>query len=552
MVDRWLAVLPFVLAAGAGCQGAIGGNSPGSVGPGISSSGGSGGSGGQNVQPVDCNAPAAPPLHARLLTPSQYNNSVLDLVKVSGNEAKDFGGAVDAQLDDLAVELRANAAADVAQKAIAALAQWTPCPSAQATDAACEGIIIDRLGPQAYRHPLSAAERADLQELFDAGIKEKDFATGLEWFLTGLFQAPDFLYQLAKPQTGEKAGDVRPLPSYELAARLSYFVWDSPPDDMLYADAAGNKLGDAASVRAEVTRMMQDARFARGLAGFYGSWLRTSGFAEVARDDQAFTSDVVSALQTSLLMSATQLYSAGGSANIAGLFSGHTYYLNGPLRKFYGLPGNATDATFTATDITGENRVGIVTHPGLTAMMARPNETNPIARGLFIRRTLLCKEVPPPPAGVTIPQLPPVSQTASTRDRLDQHASVAFCAACHGMIDPPGYALENFDQVGRHRTMDGGKPVDTSGMMVDAGDITGPFADGAALLAKLAKSTDVRDCFAQKYFEFAASHAMTAPDQCSVAALRKTFTPSGDLRDLVAAIAASDSFRLRLSEGGAP
>ncbi len=545
---RRLAVLPLALIVASGCQGEIGANGPGSVGPGTSNPGSGDATGG----PVNCAAPSAPTLHAHLLTPSQYNNTVLDLVKVAGNTSKDFGGGVDTQLDDLAVELRANAAADVARQAATTLAQWTPCPSAQAADAACEALIIDRLGPQAYRHPLSTTERGDLQELFDAGVKEKDFATGLQWFLAGLFQAPDFLYQFAKPAGGEKAGDVRALPPYELASRLAYFIWDSPPDDALFTAAAGNKLGDAGAVRAQVGRMIQDQRFARGLAGFYGSWLRLGGFAEVARDDQAFSTDIVTALQTSLLMSATQLYATGGTANIAGLFGGQTYHLNGALRKFYRLPGDTTSATFTATDLPGEDRIGIVTHPGLTAMFARPAETNPIARGLFIRRTLLCKDVPPPPSGVTIPQLPPVAPNLSTRDRLDQHASDAFCASCHNMIDPPGYSLENFDQVGRHRTMDGGKPVNTAGMMLDGGDVTGAFASGGELLNKLAQSKDARGCFAQKYLEYAAAHAMTQFDQCSLHGLKKTFTPSGDLRELASAIAASDSFRMRQSEGGAP
>jgi Protein of unknown function (DUF1588)/Protein of unknown function (DUF1585) len=260
----------------------------------------------------------------------------------------------------------------------------------------------------------------------------------------------------------------------------------------------------------------------------------------------------VTALQTSLLMSATQLYNGGAAANITGLFTGHSYYLNGPLRKFYGLAGNTTDATFTATDMPGEDRIGIVTHPGMTALLARPNETNPISRGLYMRRTLLCQDLPPPPAGVPIPPLAPVSATLSTRERLDQHAKDTVCAACHSLIDPPGYALENFDQVGRHRTSDGAKPVDTSGTMTGAGDVTGPFANGAELMGKLAQSSDVRGCFAQKYFEYAASHLIAPQDQCSIDPLKKAFIPSGDLRELVTAIAVSDSFRMRLSEGGSP
>ena len=122
-------------------------------------------------------------------------------------------------------------------------------------------VLVEKLGARAYRHPLSSAEIAELKTLFDAGIEEKDFATGLEWLLTGLLQSPDFLYQLARPQPGEKVGAVLPQSSYELASRLSYFVWDSPPDDALYLAAANGTLGDSAMLPNEVARLMHDARF---------------------------------------------------------------------------------------------------------------------------------------------------------------------------------------------------------------------------------------------------------------------------------------------------
>jgi hypothetical protein len=516
----------------------------------IGAAGAVGAAGVGNVDPA-CSAANAPALHARMLTPSQYDHSVLDLLQVAGTPSKGFVNGVDSQLDDVGVELRANAAASVARQAVATLAAWSPCAQPQATDAACEAVLIQKLGARAYRHPLSPAETTELKTLFDAGLKEKDFATGVEWFLTGLLQSPDFLYQLARPQSGEKADAVVALSSYELASRLSYFVWDGPPDDGLYAAAASGALNDAAMLPQQVGRLMQDARFSRGVGAFYSSWLKLSGFGEVARDATGFTSAVVSSLERSLLATATQLYSSD-APNIASLFSGQSYYLDGPLRTFYGLPGDRTSTALTLTEMPNEGRTGILTHPGLMALLARPGETNPISRGLFVRRTLMCQELPPPPAGVAIPQLPPVSTNVSTRERLDQHASNAMCAVCHNMIDPPGYALEGFDQVGRHRTMDGGKAVDTSGSMTSAGDLAGAFATGPELLARFSQSRDVRACFAKKYFEFAAEHLASAEDACAIDMIGKSFATTGDLKGLVAAIATSPAFRVRRSEGGPP
>jgi len=355
-------------------------------------------------------------------------------------------------------DVRANAAADIAHQAALSLAQWSPCTSPPATAAACEQQLIDQVGPQVYRHPLAAAERQELQTLFDAGVQEKDFATGVEWFLSGVLESPDFLYQLPKLQAGEQPGQLVAIPPYELASRLSYFIWDSMPDDALYAAASTSELADAARLGSQLDRMLKDPRFLRGVTGFYRSWLNLGGFREVARDDAAFTTDVVSALQTSLLMSATQLYQGSTPANVAGLFTGSTYYLNGALRSFYGLPGS--DAAFTAADMASDERRGILAHPGLMALLARPDQSNPISRGLYLRRVIMCQDLPPPPAGIDIPPLPPVAPGLSTRDRLDQHTKAPLCASCHDMIDPPGFALENFDQVGRHRTQDSGKATD--------------------------------------------------------------------------------------------
>lgn len=526
---------------------AAGGSAAASAGAGAGASAGATSSGGAAAS-ADCTAAHAPPLHARLLTPSQYDNSVLDLVKVAGSPAKDFGGGVATQLDDLAVELRANAAASIAHQAALSLAQWSPCTSPPAAAAACEQQLIDKLGPQVYRHPLSTAERTELSTLFDAGVQEKDFATGVEWFLTGVLQSPDFLYQLSKLQPGEQAGQLVAIPAYEIASRLSYFIWDSMPDDALYAAASSNALASTAGLGSELTRMLKDPRFLRGVTGFYSSWLNLNAFREVARDDPAFTTDIVGALQTSLLMSATERYQSP-SPNVSGLFSDTTYYLNGALRGFYGLAGAGTDSAFTPVDMASEERRGLLSHPALMALLARPDQSNPISRGLYIRRSILCQSLPPPPAGVVIPPLPAVAPGLSTRDRLDQHTKSALCASCHDLIDPPGFALENFDQVGRHRSADSGKPTDTSGTMSNAGDLDGAFATGSELLGRIAQSQDVKGCFAQRYFEYAVSRVVADQDACSVDALKKGFVPSGDLLALVASIANTDSFRFRSSEG---
>jgi hypothetical protein len=411
--------------------------------------------------------------------------------------------------------------------------------------ASCEATLIDKLGPAAYRHPLSADERTQLKQLFDAGVKEKDFATGVEWLLTGLLQTPDFLYQFAKPAVAETAGQVVSLGDYELAARLSLFVWDSSPDDALYAAAAAGGLTNAQGLAEQLNRLLADARFARGTESFYRDWLKLAAFKEVARDDAAVTSELIDSLESSLLMNATALY-ASASPNIESLFTGQSYYLNDKLRAFYGLNGGGPG--LEQVDMPNEGRHGILTHPGLMMLLARPSASNPIARGLFIQRSVLCNDVPPPPQGLTIPPLAPSGPGQPTRARLEQHTKEALCASCHDQIDPPGFAVENYDAVGRFRSMDGGLPVDTSGSMKSGGDIAGAFAVGGELLDRIGKSADVKRCFAKHYLGFAVARELAEEDSCSLTRISDQFTSTGDLKQLVLTVAKSDAFRLRATE----
>lgn len=493
--------------------------------------------------PPTCGGQRAPVLRALLLSPSQYNNTVLDLLQVGGDFSKSFGGGVDGPPDELGVEYRAIAAAEVARAAVRTLAQWSPCDPVKTGEAACGKQLREQLGARAFRRPLSEAEKTQLGTLFSAGLKEKDFATGVEWLLTGILQAPDFLYRMSRPARAEKAGQILALDDYELASRLAFFLWDGAPDDGLLAAAAARELTDANRSAAHLERMLQDPRFTRGMQAFYTRWLGLHNFGEVARDSKTFTSEVVTSLRSSLLMSAMAVQ-AGPNANLDALFSGQSYPLNGPLRRFYSLPAGGEG--FAPVEFPG--RRGLLTHPALMTLLARPSATNPISRGIFIRRNLLCQEFDVPP-GLDIPPLPAAKVDVSTRERLAAHSSNPTCAGCHAMIDPPGFALEGFDQVGKARTMDGGKPVDTSGMMTNAGELDGFFATGDDLLKRLPSSQMVRSCFARRYLEHALERAVSEDDRCASDGLQTAFAASGDLTALLPAIARSDSFRFRQTEG---
>ena len=512
---------------------------------------GTGGAGPQAPDPGGCaSLGLATLMRARLLSPRQYTHTVEDLLGVSGDFAKDFGGGAETQLDELAVERRANAAAAIARQAASTHAAWAPCTS---ETAACQEKIVEEIGGRAFRRPLSSSERDQLSALFAAGIADKDFSTGIEWLLTGLLQAPDFLYQVVRPTAGEQAGDRVPLGGFELTSRLSYFIWDSMPDAEAFAAAEAGRLAHPEGVEAEVRRMLGAPRAARGVESFYAHWLGAEGLRELARDDEAFDTALVQALGRSLLLGPTRLYE-NAAPSFADLFSGETYFMDARLRAYYGKGQGGT--AFEATALPGEGRYGIITHPALMAQLARPQKTHPINRGLFVRGKLLCQELHAPD-GVDIPQLPETPMAGvTTRQEVEEHANNPACSACHALLDPPGFALEHFDEVGRYRAEENGRDVDTSGTVVQGGDLDGPFASGSELLGRLGQSQTVRRCFAQQVFSYAqsgdGSRPLGAAEACALEPVSVAFAASGDLKDLIVHIATGDAFRLRLSEGGTP
>jgi hypothetical protein len=574
---RSMSCLALALSVGVGCTGLVNGLGNGGVStnggsPGSASSGGSGGNssgvstgGSSPVSQSSCTpgALAASPVHARLLSPSQYDNTVLDLLGVSGDPAGKYNvaGGETAALDKTALEFRANAAASIAEQAATSFAMWSPCvPATVADQPACESQIIDQIGRRAYRHPLSAGDTSQLKTLFDAGIAAKGFETGVNWFLTGVLQSPDFQYQLIRPAAAELAGQVVPITGYELANRLSYYIWDSMPDEALFA-AAATGLNDAQSIQAQVTRMLADqTMLIHGMSAFYGDWLNIAGFSEgIIKSDPAFTQAVATSLGRSLLLGATNLY-ATASPNFASLFSGESFYLNDTLQNYYKVKGAGT-AEFTATDMPGQHRSGLLTHPGFLAVNARPGVTAPINRGYFVLANLMCIPLVVP-SNLVIPPLPDAPTPGlTTRQQIEQLHVSAACTACHSLIDPPGFALEGFDEVGNVRTTDNGRAVDTSGIIVNSGngtalastDLDGPFATGDDFLSRLPTSATAKACFAQQFLEHAVSGevatSVAADDQCAAASVSAAFAKSGDLSALVALVASSNTFLYRKSEG---
>ena len=556
---------------GVACVGTVtpGGERPG----GASGAGGSPGSGGRGgttqvtggtggTVPGTVDPPAAcgqsdwaAPWHSTLLTREQYINAASDLLGFDVRPHATFsdpGGrkfTPGVSLSSLQVEERQQAADAIARQAgsPAHLARLLPCDATRAADAACVGRFIEGLGARAFRRPLTADTIAALRRLFDAGQAAGGPSAGLEWTVTGLLQAPDFLYQTAPvPMAAGSTpapGSVVSLDDHTVANRLAFFLWNSPPDADLRAVADRGGLRTADGIRQQVQRMLGDARSVRMRQDYYSSWLKLDDLSQVGRDAPEYTAALGAELRQSVLQAIEHLYRNG--AKLDSLLGDSTLFVNEALGKVYGLtvasPGAGGALSPVAAD-PGQRR-GILTHPAMMTFLAHPDASDPIKRGVFIQEELLCQLIPDPVPD--IPDLPPLRPGLSTRQRLEQHRADPSCAPCHQLFDPIGMAFENYDQIGRYRQTDQGVAVDSSGELRLGSDLDGPFAAGMDLIRRLPGSPAVRDCMVRRWFEYAVSRELESSQACALEPLKARFRSDGDLVELLAGIASSETFRSR-------
>jgi hypothetical protein len=490
------------------------------------------------------------PWRTTTLTREQYINAASDLLALDVRPLTTLADAgrtyvPGAGLTALQVEQRMETAEAIAAAAAAPghLARILPCNPADVGEVACATRFIEQIGGRAFRRPPSAEAVAALRKVFDAGNAAGGFAVGVEWLIAGILQAPDFLYHLAPRPVDAAAGARVPLDGHTLASRLAFFLWNSAPDPELLAAASSGALDTGAGLTAEVRRLLADPRMARARDDFHQGWLSLDDLANVARDARELTPALVADLRRSALLGIADVYRNG--AKVEALLGSSTLFANEAIERVYGLPPvGAADLRAVMAPVT--ERRGLLTHPALLALLASPDASDPIRRGLFIEEKILCQQTPEPIDDV--PQLPPLRPGLSTRARLEQHRSHPACAACHRLFDPIGMAFENYDAIGRYRATDQGVPVDSSGEIAQGIDLDGTFADGMELLGRLATSGTVRDCLARHWLEYAVSRHLEPADRCLLEPLAARFRQSGDLLELVAGIAESEAFRFQTVE----
>jgi hypothetical protein len=558
------------------------GGSGGGVGPtsgsgGISGGGATGGASGGTTGVAIVTSGTAPaesagPLIMRRLTYREYDHMLADLLGDTTAPAENdwppdaqnaVGYVAPDSAADLQVDLYNQAANTVVETALQALAAGKtagklsiPCatPTTSAAETTCATQFITAFGLEAYRRPVAAGEQTDLLTLFTKvrglGLS---FSESIGAIVKSMVQSPNFLYHWEIGPTPPAVGSdgLAPLTPWQIASRLASTLWETTPDDTLLQAAQAGQLTTPAQVATQVTRMLADPRAANGLFYFHEQWLFNFGSQgrdltqPLSKSSPLFTAAVAQGVATEFSDFVSSVYTGDGT--LKSLFTAPYTYVNHDLGAIYGVTGPATGFAKVALDST--KRGGIFTQTAFLATLADDGADNPVYRGVSIYLRVLCGAVGPEPNNV-----PPVNfiATGTTRQMFEVHGMASCAISCHSLIDPPGFAFENFDGVGSYRTTDANQPVDATGTFVTPANATITFQNGLDLSAQLAQSAEAQACVDRQWMRFILGRSETTAESGSMSlAFQKAAATAGfSLRDLMATLIQSKAFMYRLPSAG--
>lgn len=572
--SRSASVVGFVALLLASCTGKIGqvGSGSGSGGAGNVPGGGgapgvvTGGGGATQPPPPPPPPPttgggmvtpeAAGPLALRRLTVREYNNTVADLFGDTTRPAllfptdspSDSGFVAPIEVSSLHAQRYEEASELLANAALAANKLTIPCTNpAVSAEATCARQFIQQTGRKVFRRPVSSLEEAGLTALFtrarELGL---DFRQSLTQVVRGMLQAPGFIYHWELGPTRPAAtGGVAPLTSYQVASRLSYFLWETTPDTELAAAADADGLLTADAVETQARRMLANPRAKNFLESFHLQWLLIENLENLQKSETRFPffgAPLRESLAPGLTEFAYSIFDPAGDGTLKTLLTAPYGFVNSSLAPVYGV--TATGTTLTRTNLDPNQRAGILTQATFLASRAAVSASNPIYRGFSVYKKVLCGQPRAFPGNV--PDVAPEVAGKSTRDRYAAHAQGA-CAECHAPFDPLGFAFEHYDAVGAYRAMDGGKPVDATGTAITPQGATITFTNAVELVNKLADSDEVKWCATRNWFRYMLGRADSAEDLGSMESAYRAgaMTPGFSLRDMIFAAVRSTAFRQR-------
>jgi mono/diheme cytochrome c family protein len=417
------------------------------------------------------------------------------------------------------------------------------------TPEACAKEIFSALAKRAYRRPVTNDDIAELMAYYQDGVKEGGFEAGIRSGITGMLASPFFLYRGERIPAGMKPGDKYPITDLEMASKLSFFIWNSIPDDELLDLAIQNKLSQPAVLEKQVARLLADPRSKSLGSNFVHQWLDMKRLDEIVPDNDVFPyasgrADPRADFRTELTLFSDGIFREDRS--VVDLMRSNVTYLNERLALQYGITDVKGDK-FRRVELKDSTRWGLLGKGAILMAAAYPNRTSPVLRGAFILKHL--QGVPPamPPANVPALDDKDIGTTKAltVRELIAKHRANPTCSACHSVMDPLGFALENFDATGMWRDKDryAGTAIDSAGELPDGTKLAGPDDLRKALLRR-------PEQFAQTFVEGLLTYAMGRTEAYyDMPTVRRIVRDSAakdyKFSTIVQAIVKSDQFKMR-------
>jgi hypothetical protein len=398
----------------------------------------------------------------------------------------------------------------------------------------------------AYRRPLAASDVQGVLKFYDEGAKESGFEGGVRFALEALLSSPHFIFRVEEKPATAKSGDRFVLSDLDVASRLSFFLWGTPPDASLIAAARRGALSTTAGVQAQARRMLADPRSEALATRFAAQWLRLQDLDKVHPDALQFP-DYHQQLADDMRRETETFFAqiVRENKSVLDLYTANYTYLNESLARHYGIAG-VTGPEFRRVQYADDKRAGILGHASVLTLTSVANRTSPVLRGKWVMEVLLGSPPPPPPPGV--PDLEETKDAKegrmlTTRERMEMHRANATCKSCHMFMDPIGLALDNFDVTGRWRIRENGMPLDTRGDFYDGTPVSTPSQLQRALMKR---PTPLVRTFTLNLMAYATGRRMEYYDMPAIRRISSDAAAKGyRFADFVSGVVASEAFRAK-------
>ena len=421
-------------------------------------------------------------------------------------------------------------------------------PATEREEGPCARQIVETLATRAYRHPVDREQLSTLMDFYTQGRAQGGFEAGIEMALRRILAAPEFVFRFERAGDDVAPGEIHRLSDLELASRLSFFLWSSIPDDELLTLAVNGKLHEPATLRRQVRRMLDDERSGAFIENFAGQWLYlrnldTKGGA--VEQFPSFDDNLRQAFRTETEMLFASIVRE--DRNLLDLLTADYTFVNDRLARHYGMQG-IYGSEFRRVAVENEARRGLLGQGSILLVTSLPERTSPVQRGVWVLENIVGAPVPTPP-----PVVPALEEQAGTknhprtvREQMRLHSERPFCAGCHKIMDPVGFALENFDAIGRWRTEELGIPIDATARLVDGTELNGAVDLRNALLKYSDRFVQTTT---EKLMTYALGRGLEYYDMPTVRAIARG-AAKNDYRfsSIVLGIVESAAFQMRAAE----